>query len=108
SPRDNRHFLFYRRTFTVPAGWSGRRVQLNFGAVDWQSTVWVNGVQVGMHTGGYDAFSFDITAQLNGDVNELVLKVWDPTDSRQNGSLPVIGKQTRSPSAIFYTPTSGI
>ena len=44
---DNRHYLFYRRTFTVPAGWSGRRVQLHFGAVDWQTTVWVNGVQVG-------------------------------------------------------------
>jgi len=105
---DNRNYLFYRRTFTVPPAWSGRRVQLNFGAVDWQTTVWVNRVQVGTHTGGYDAFSFDITAQLTGGTNELVLKVWDPTDSRQNGSLPPIGKQTKNPSAIFYTPTSGI
>jgi hypothetical protein len=105
---DNRNYLFYRRTFTVPAGWSGRRVQLNFGAVDWQTTVWVNGIQVGMHTGGYDAFTFDITPQLASGTNELVLKVWDPTDSRQNGSLPPIGKQSKTPSAIFYTPSSGI
>jgi hypothetical protein len=105
---DNRNYLFYRRTFTVPAGWSGRRVQLNFGAVDWQSTVWVNGVQVGVHTGGYDAFSFDITPRLVGGTNELVLKVWDPTDSRQNGSLPAIGKQSKAPGGIFYTPSSGI
>jgi hypothetical protein len=105
---DNRNYLFYRRTFTVPAGWAGRRVQLNFGAVDWQSTVWVNGVRVGMHTGGYDAFGFDITPQLRAGSNELVLKVWDPTDSRQNGSLPPIGKQAKIPSAIFYTPSSGI
>jgi hypothetical protein len=105
---DNRNYLFYRRTFTVPALWSGRRVQLHFGAVDWQATVWVNGTQVGIHSGGYDAFTFDITAQLNGGTNELVVKVWDPTDTRQNGSLPPIGKQTKTPNGIFYTPTSGI
>jgi hypothetical protein len=105
---DNRHYLFYRRTFTVPAAWAGRRVQLHFGAVDWQSTVWVNGAQVGGHTGGYDAFTFDVTPQLRTGANELVVKVWDPTDSRQNGSLPPIGKQTKTPSGIFYTAVSGI
>ncbi|BCJ63857.1 AbfB domain-containing protein [Polymorphospora rubra] len=105
---DNRHYLYYRRTFAVPADWAGRRVQLHFGAVDWQTTVWVNGTEVGRHTGGYDAFTFDITPQLNGGTNELVVKVWDPTDSRQNGSLPAIGKQTRTPGGIFYTPSSGI
>jgi hypothetical protein len=105
---DNRNYLFYRRTFTVPAGWSGRRVQLHFGAVDWQATVWVNGVQVGTHSGGYDGFTFDITPRLNGGTNELVVKVWDPSDTRQNGSLPPIGKQTKTPNGIFYTPSSGI
>jgi hypothetical protein len=105
---DNRNYLFYRRTFTVPAGWAGRRVQLHFGAVDWQATVWVNGTQVGGHSGGYDAFGFDITTQLSGGTNELVVKVWDPSDTRQNGSLPPIGKQTKTPNGIFYTPNSGI
>jgi hypothetical protein len=105
---DNRNYLFYRRTFTVPTQWSGRRVLLHFGAVDWQTTVWVNGSQVGGHTGGYDAFTFDITAQLTGGTHELVVKVWDPTDTRQNASLPPIGKQTKTPGGIFYTPTSGI
>lgn len=42
--------LWYKRTFTVPAGWNGRRVQLNFGASDWQTTVWVNGRQAGATT----------------------------------------------------------
>jgi beta-galactosidase/beta-glucuronidase len=37
------NFMYYRRTFTVPTGWAGRNVQLNFGAVDWQSKVWING-----------------------------------------------------------------
>lgn len=108
APGDNRDFLYYRRTFTVPGSWSGRRVQLNFGAVDWRTTVWVNGGQVGAHTGGYDAFSFDITARLRNGANELVVKVWDPSDTRQNGSLQPIGKQTKTPDGIFYTPSSGI
>ncbi|SBT65860.1 Glycosyl hydrolases family 2 [Micromonospora sediminicola] len=105
---DNRNYLYYRRTVTVPANWSGRRVLLHFGAVDWQTTVWVNGTAVGGHTGGYDAFTFDVTPQLRGGANEIVVKVWDPTDSRQNGSLPPIGKQTKQPGGIFYTPSSGI
>ncbi|MFC5924519.1 AbfB domain-containing protein [Micromonospora vulcania] len=105
---DNRNYLFYRRTVTIPANWSGRRTLLHFGAVDWQSTVWVNGVQVGAHTGGYDAFTFDVTPQLTAGTNEIVVKVWDPTDTRQNGSLPLIGKQTKTPGGIFYTPSSGI
>jgi hypothetical protein len=105
---DNRFYLFYRRTFAVPAGWAGRRVQLHFGAVDWQATVWVNGVQVGGHIGGYDRFEFDITPQLNGGTNELIVRVFDPTDSGAEGSNPVRGKQVRDPSGIFYTPSSGI
>lgn len=105
---DNRHYLFYRRTFTVPSGWNGRQVQLHFGAVDWESTVYVNGQQVGTHRGGYDGFSFDITPRLNGGSNEVIVKVWDPTDSEQNGMVQAVGKQTKNPSGIFYTPSSGI
>ncbi|GIG00562.1 ricin-type beta-trefoil lectin domain protein [Catellatospora citrea] len=105
---DNRYYLTYRRTFTIPAGWAGRRVQLHFGAVDWRTTVWVNGVQVGTHTGGYDRFEFDVTAQLNGGTNELVVRVFDPTDSGAESSNPARGKQVRNPGGIFYIPTSGI
>ncbi|MEV4136837.1 ricin-type beta-trefoil lectin domain protein [Dactylosporangium sp. NPDC049742] len=103
---DNRLYLFYRRTFTVPAGWAGRRVQLHFGAVDWQTTVWVNGVQVGGHTGGYDRFEFDITPQLNGGTNELIVRAYDPSDTP--GLNIARGKQVRDPGGIMYTPSSGI
>ncbi|MER7279855.1 AbfB domain-containing protein [Dactylosporangium sp. NPDC000244] len=103
--------MWYRRTFTVPAGWSGQRVQLNFGAVDFQTTVWVNGTQAGaVHSGGYDAFTYDITPLLNGGTNTIVVGVYDPTDA---GSQAV-GKQRRNdvlPHAgggIFYTGASGI
>ncbi|WP_370941969.1 AbfB domain-containing protein [Amycolatopsis sp. cg5] len=103
---DNRDLMFYRRTFTVPQAWTGRRVQLHFGAVDYEATVWVNGTQVATHRGGYDRFETDVTAQLNGGANEIVVRVYDPTDGR--GEKQPTGKQTNNPSGIFYTPTSGI
>ncbi len=96
--------MWYRRTFTVPSGWSGRRVQLNFGAVDWEASVYVNRQLVGTHKGGFDGFSFDITPYLNGGANELIVGVYDPTDA---GGQPV-GKQTNNPQGIEYTGASGI
>jgi hypothetical protein len=95
--------LWYKRSFTVPAGWSGKHVLLNFGAVDRLATVYVNGTRVGQHSGGYDAFSFDITKHLKAGANELVVGAFDPTDG-----MDMLGKQTNSPGGIFYTPSSGI
>ena len=97
--------LWYRRTFSVPAAWAGRRVLLNFGAVDWEATVWVNGRELGAHRGGYDGFSFDVTDALKpGGDQELIVRVFDPTDA---GTQPR-GKQVNRPGGIFYTPTTGI
>ena len=39
--------LWYQRTFTVPASWKGKKVMLNFGAVDWKADIWVNDIKVG-------------------------------------------------------------
>ncbi|WP_236049969.1 AbfB domain-containing protein [Paractinoplanes ovalisporus] len=103
---DQRDLMFYRRTFTVPAGWNGRRVQLHFGAVDYEATVWVNGRQVTTHKGGYDRFEVDVTDALNGGNNELIVRVYDPTDGR--GEKQPVGKQVNNPEGIFYTPNSGI
>lgn len=97
--------LWYERTFTLPDGWAGQRVLLHFGAVDWETMVWVNGVEQGMHRGGYDAFSFDITDALTSSGEQTVtVSVWDPTDI----GLQSRGKQVNSPNGIWYTPTSGI
>ena len=96
--------LWYQRQFSVPSKWKGHRILLHFGAVDWKADVWVNKVKVGQHTGGFTPFSFDITpALLNGE-NELIVKVWDPTDK---GPQPR-GKQVSKPGGIWYTPVSGI
>lgn len=96
--------LWYERTFTVPKAWKGQRVLLHFGAVDWQTDVWVNDIKVGSHTGGYTPFSFDITQTLNAKDNTLVVRVWDPTDD----SYIPHGKQVNKPRGIFYTSVTGI
>lgn len=97
--------VWYRRTFTVPSTWSGQRIMLNFGAVDWESEVFINGKSVGIHHGGYDAFSYDITSYLVGTGDqELIVRIFDPTE---NGGQPR-GKQAISGISIMYTPTTGI
>lgn len=96
--------LVYRRSFDIPSSWKGKKVLLHFGAVDWKTDVWVNGVKVGSHTGGFTPFSFDITEALQGRENTLMVKVWDPTDQ---GYQPR-GKQVSRPEGIWYTPVTGI
>jgi hypothetical protein len=97
--------LWYRRTFTVPNDWAGKRVLLHFGAVDWEAKVWVNGKKFGEHRGGYDGFHFDITGALKkSGPQELIVGVWDPTNK---GTQPR-GKQVNKPGGIYYTPTTGI
>jgi len=97
--------LWYRRTFQVPQKWSGQRVLLHFGAVDWEATVWLNGKELKTHRGGYDPFSVDLTSALKpeGD-QELIVQVFDPTNA---GTQPR-GKQVLEPKGIYYTPITGI
>jgi len=97
--------LWYRRTFTVPPEWEGRKILLHFGAVDFEAEVWLNGRRLGDHSGGYDPFSFNISDALNpeGD-QELVVAVWDPTDKDTQPR----GKQVTETQGIWYTPVTGI
>ncbi len=97
--------LWYRRSFEVPEDWSGQRVLLHFGAVDWEANVWVNGHPVGRHQGGYTPFSFDITSALyDGGSQEIIVSAWDPSDA----GFQARGKQVANPHAIWYTPVTGI
>ena len=96
--------LWYRTTFKLPRGWKDK-VLLHFGAVDWQADVWLNGRYVGAHTGGYTAFSFDVTPYLQRKGPQtLVVRVLDGTDN----DLQPRGKQVSRPSGIWYTPVTGI
>lgn len=91
--------LWYRRTFALKPGKNGERVLLHFGAVDYQATAYLNGREVGTHTGGYQSFTFDVTDALKPGDNELVVRVYDPSGA---GANPC-GKQ-----GVQYTPSSGI
>ena len=96
--------LWYKRSFTVPAGWKGRDVLLHFGAVDWKTEVFINDVKIGVHTGGYTPFHFNITPFLKAGEQKLTVKVIDPT----NKSYQPRGKQVSEPSGIWYTAVTGI
>jgi beta-galactosidase/beta-glucuronidase len=98
--------VWYRRSFSVPAEWAGKRVLLHFGAVDYLANVWVNGEHVAVHEGGHTPFFADITEALQPGENTLVLSA---DDESLNLSLPR-GKQYWQPKShgIFYTRTTGI
>ncbi len=105
--------VWYRRTFTAPAG---ERVMLHFGAVDYRASVWVDSSLVTTHEGGNTPFSADITAVLrrtaassrNGSlpVHTVVVRAEDrPADASQPR-----GKQDwqLTPHKIWYHRTTGI
>ena len=116
--------LWYRRKIDLPELVDDQRLILHFDAVDWMCACFVNGKLAGTHTGGYLPFSFDITdllglveaegvaesaaevatAAKSGTTAELVLCVWDPSDT---GSQ-LRGKQRLSRGDIWYTAQSGI
>ena len=103
--------LWYRRRFSDPRQdffqhepGSPGRVLLHFGAVDYECEVWINGELAGRHQGGFLPFSLDITGLLAEGENELVVSVWDPTDT----GLQPRGKQCLKPKGIWYSPVSGI
>ncbi|MBQ8389863.1 MAG: glycoside hydrolase family 2 [Oscillibacter sp.] len=96
-------YLFYRRTFTLPAGFRKDRVLLHFGAVDQRAAVCLNGTLLGEHTGGYQPFAFDITDHLQEE-NTLTVRV---EDHLSDHVLPY-GKQCRKRGGMWYTPVSGI
>ena len=101
--------LWYRTNFVLPGGAHASKKNgiflLHFGAVDWRAEVFINGKPAGIHEGGYDPFTFDITSLIiKGRRQRLAVKVWDPTDE---GPQPR-GKQVKHPDGIWYTSVTGI
>ena len=100
--------LHYRKKFTLPEGFKKSRVLLHFGAVDQECSVFVNGIRMGGHKGGYLPFHFDITDSLRQGENVLTLSVTDRTEqsphARGKQKLQKKGKYA----SLFYTPQSGI
>lgn len=99
----------YRRGVTLPEDWAAARVALCFGAVWHHATIYLDGVKVGDHVGGYTSFEFDVTDHLIPGVSaELTVAVDAPADKRSI----VHGKQRSIPrddyDGVSFTPTSGI
>lgn len=101
------HACWYRRTFDAPPLAAGQRLLLHFGAVDYAATVWVNGLPVAQHEGGYTPFRCDITDALHscGEQTLVVRAYDDPHDLAKPR-----GKQDWQPHphAIWYPRTTGI
>ncbi len=95
--------MHYSKDFTLPEGFVKNKVLINFGAVDQECEVYLNGEFVGSHKGGYEHFTFDITDFLQEE-NKLYVKAWD---NLKNNILPY-GKQTLKRGGMWYTPVSGI
>lgn len=98
------NYLWYRKKFVLKDFFKNKNVILNFGAVDWKCKVYINRTLVTEHTGGYIPFSVDITPYITDGENELIVRVFDPTDANWQDR----GKQVRKSVGFWYTATSGI
>lgn len=106
---ENKDFLnavWYQREFEIPHSWLSGRILIHFGAVDYYSEVWVNGIFAGKHRGGYTSFSFDITELLKEGKNSITVYAEDDTRS----GLQPKGKQSSEyySHGCDYTRTTGI
>ncbi|MBO6172244.1 MAG: beta-glucuronidase [Bacteroidales bacterium] len=105
--KDFINHIWYQRNISVPAGWEGKRIMLNFGAVYFNSEVYVDGSLVGRHFGGSSSFSMDITPFVKaGSTHSLVVKA----SSDVRGGMQSAGKQSLQFAShdCDYTRTTGI
>ncbi|GAA3518377.1 glycoside hydrolase family 2 protein [Actinocatenispora rupis] len=103
---DFHHAVWYRREVEFPAGWAGRRVLLHFQAVDHDTTVWVNGTEVGRHRGGFTGFTVDLSGVAGpGERAVVVVRARDAKSGPQ-----ARGKQSTEYANhdCDYTRTTGI
>src|SRR4051794_8505465 len=103
--KDIHECVWYARDLAIPDDWMGHDLLLNFGAVDYSTTLWVNGKEVGHNQGGHVPFQFDIAPYVRKGNNRLTLRVEDSQDPQQPR-----GKQsyTGIPHEIDYYCTTGI
>ncbi|HIE14898.1 TPA: hypothetical protein EYP70_06460 [Candidatus Bathyarchaeota archaeon] len=97
--------VWYRRKFSIPEDWSESAILLHFGAVDYETKVWLNGKFVGSNVGGYAPFVFDITRFIRkNDENILTIRVYDPNKNQPRGKQD----PRLHPRGVLYTRVTGI
>lgn len=100
---------WYRRLFKIPETWKNQTILLHFGAVDWESVIYINGKCVGVHKGGYDSFSFDISPFLNSNGDqEIIVGVYDPGSDAPIARGKQVNHKFDDPKGYHYSPSSGI
>jgi len=99
--------MWYQRSIKVPEDWEGKNIILHFGAVDYESEVFIDGKSVGKHWGGTSSFKYDITLYVNaGQTHNLVVSVHDDIHSGvQPGGKQCPDFKSRG---CHYTRTTGI
>lgn len=106
--QENHEIVWYQKKFEIPKKFNEEKILLHFGAVDFETKVFVNGSLVGEHIGGHTPFTFDISPYLDKEKSGQVItvRVFDP---RFDEKIPR-GKQTwqETPHSIWYTNTTGI
>ena len=98
--------VWYRRTVDITAEQLKGNVLLHFGAVDYETTVYINGKKAGYHRGGYASFKFDVTEYLTEGENTIIVNA---VDDVRNTLVPR-GKQSEELKShgCDYTRTTGI
>jgi Glycosyl hydrolases family 2, sugar binding domain/Glycosyl hydrolases family 2, TIM barrel domain/Glycosyl hydrolases family 2 len=101
---------WYERGFRTDPRWSGRRVRICFGAVDYFCNVWLNGAFAGRHEGGYLPFDVDVTEFLHSaDDNSVVVEVRDPGREESSGSAaPFRFEEIPHGKQSWYGPVGGL
>ncbi|MGL5695280.1 MAG: glycoside hydrolase family 2 protein [Peptostreptococcaceae bacterium] len=98
--------VWYKKEIEIPKDWNNKKIILNFGAVDYRCSLYINEKYIGNHEGGHTSFSFEITEALNWDKEIITLRVEDPSTDE---TIPR-GKQfwEEGSKSIWYTRTTGI
>ena len=98
--------VWYRKDLDIPSSFKNKNIILHFGAVDYKSLIYINGVLAKTHVGGYSSFSVDITKYLKESGNYIAVCAYDYTDTRKIPS----GKQSPKKESFgcYYTRTTGI
>jgi len=98
--------VWYRREVEIPAAWRGRQVLLHFQAVDYETTVWVNGVEVYRHRGGFTPFTCRLEGVAEpGEKATITVRARDRKDEPKPAGKQAIRYGNHG---CFYTRTTGI
>lgn len=99
------HVWYHKTLYLKPK--KNHRILLHFGAIDYQATIYLNGLEIASHTGGSTSFTVDLTTYVDmTSIQDLTIHAYDPS----HDSFISRGKQSwkDGPFECFYDRTTGI